>query len=116
MNHLPALHVGSPTLAGPLTVFPVWTDAPAAARAYLPLSASVAAVREKASGGSVGHRARTFARRVERMRLDVAAHEPGRSAVLDSRDDLAATRALTAAGHVVHASALNVRHSLVLAA
>ncbi|MGC5020757.1 ARPP-1 family domain-containing protein [Micromonospora sp. DT47] len=30
MNALPALHLGAPTQAGPLTVFPVWTDAPIA--------------------------------------------------------------------------------------
>ena len=28
------LHVGAPTVTGPLTVFPVWTDAPSAPRGY----------------------------------------------------------------------------------
>ncbi|MFD2078122.1 hypothetical protein SAMN05421678_13124 [Actinopolymorpha cephalotaxi] len=34
MNLLPALHLGAPTQAGPLTVFPVWTDAPVTPLAY----------------------------------------------------------------------------------
>lgn len=34
MKSLPALHLGAPTQAGPLTVFPIWTDAPIAPTAY----------------------------------------------------------------------------------
>lgn len=34
MTNLPALHLGAPTQAGPLTVFPIWTDAPVAPDAY----------------------------------------------------------------------------------
>ncbi|GAA4243235.1 ARPP-1 family domain-containing protein [Dactylosporangium darangshiense] len=34
MNLMPALHLGAPTQAGPLTVFPIWTDAPIAPVAY----------------------------------------------------------------------------------
>ena len=27
-DHLPTMHLGAPTLVGPLTLFPIWTDAP----------------------------------------------------------------------------------------
>ena len=45
----PTIHLGVPTQAGPLTVFPVWTDAPAPKRALrtaLPKSASVGEIGE----------------------------------------------------------------------
>ncbi|MEO6629359.1 MAG: DUF6569 family protein [Aquihabitans sp.] len=63
----PTIHLGVPTQAGPLTVFPVWTDAPAAKRAMrttLPKSASV---------GEVGEHSE-----VERLQL----HHTGKSAFL----------------------------------
>lgn len=44
MTALPALHLGAPTQAGPLTVFPVWTDAPiapTACRTSLPADARI---------------------------------------------------------------------------
>src|SRR6476620_4487637 len=34
MNRLPKLHLGSPSIAGQLTVFPTWTDAPSRHRPY----------------------------------------------------------------------------------
>lgn len=53
MHRLPSLHVGSPTLAGPLTVFPIWTDAPAVRRSYLPLTAWAPSVREHHAGPTI---------------------------------------------------------------
>ncbi|GAA4562719.1 hypothetical protein GCM10023176_05050 [Micromonospora coerulea] len=44
MTAMPALHMGAPAQAGPLTVFPVWTDspiAPAACRTSLPADARI---------------------------------------------------------------------------
>lgn len=63
-----------------------------------------------------GHRARSFARRAVGVGLGGTLGEPGPAVVRAGRDDLVATQALVSAGHVVHASALNVRHTLVLAA
>ncbi|QYG95221.1 hypothetical protein HC251_24180 [Iamia sp. SCSIO 61187] len=40
----PVLHVGAPSVVGPLTVFPVWTDAPVPCRPVrigVPRTASV---------------------------------------------------------------------------
>lgn len=63
----PTIHLGVATQAGPLTVFPVWTDAPAPKRALrtaLPKSASVGEVDEHSV--------------VERLQL----HHTGKSAFL----------------------------------
>jgi hypothetical protein len=49
MTTLPALHIGSPVQAGPLTVFPVWTDAPLDTKPYrtkLPRSGRVGELRD----------------------------------------------------------------------
>ena len=52
MLQTPTIHVGSPTQVGPLTLFPVWTDAPVPRhplRARLPRGATIA----EADGGAV---------------------------------------------------------------
>lgn len=49
----PTLHVGSPTEAGPLTVFPVWTDAPVPARRIRTVPPKGARIREQADGSTV---------------------------------------------------------------
>ena len=55
-DRMPGLHLGSPTTHGPLTVFPVWTDAPMAARRpYTTATARGATVAELDDGPSVGH-------------------------------------------------------------
>jgi hypothetical protein len=44
MTFMPALHLGAPTQAGPLTIFPIWTDAPitpATYRTSLPADARI---------------------------------------------------------------------------
>jgi hypothetical protein len=46
----PQLHVGSPTQAGPLSVFPVWTDAPMPTRRLRSTAPKGVAVTELASG------------------------------------------------------------------
>ncbi len=49
MVAMPALHLGSPVQAGPLTIFPVWTDAPLDTRSYrtkLPKSGGVAELQD----------------------------------------------------------------------
>jgi len=49
------LHLGAGTMAGPLTVFPIWTDAPVARRRpYATTLADGGAVTEAAGGPSVG--------------------------------------------------------------
>src|SRR5829696_299319 len=53
MIALPAIHLGSPVQAGPLTVFPVWTDAPLAARPYRTTLPAAGAVKEHDGGPSV---------------------------------------------------------------
>lgn len=62
-----------------------------------------------------GYRARAFAARVQGMALEVAAVDAA-ATTRAGRDDLAAVQALTSPAGMVHASALNVRHDLVLAA
>lgn len=47
----PALHVGAPTEAGPLTVFPVWTDSPMPRRALHTRPPAGARVTEVGGGG-----------------------------------------------------------------
>lgn len=60
MSVLPTLHVGAPTQAGPLSVFPVWTDAPAPGpRPYTLTLRAGAAVSELPDGPSVNHLAVT---------------------------------------------------------
>ena len=62
-----------------------------------------------------GRRARTFARRVSRRPLDLHG-EAGAGFVAEAFDDLAAVDAIaTRDDHLVHLSALNVRHDLVAA-
>ncbi len=53
MTKLPALHVGSPAQAGPLTVFPVWTDAPLDTKPYRTTLPKSGRVGELQSGPSV---------------------------------------------------------------
>lgn len=56
MNRLPHLHVGAPTRAGPLSVFPIWTDAPVAGpRLYTLTLRAGATVSELAGGPAVNH-------------------------------------------------------------
>lgn len=50
MTTLPALHLGSPAQAGPLTVFPIWTDAPLSTRTYRTTLPSAGTVREHDGG------------------------------------------------------------------
>jgi hypothetical protein len=47
------LHVGSGTTRGPLTVFPVWTDAPSAPRGYLTGTVAPVDVAERAGSPAV---------------------------------------------------------------
>jgi hypothetical protein len=53
MPALPALHLGSPVQLGPLTVFPIWTDAPLAPRRYRTTLPAAGAVSEHDGGPSV---------------------------------------------------------------
>ena len=53
MTKLPALHVGSPVQAGPLTVFPVWTDAPLDTKPYRTTLPKSGRVGELQTGPSV---------------------------------------------------------------
>jgi len=53
MTALPALHLGSPLEAGPLTVFPVWTDAPLHTKPYRTTLPNAGSVRELHDGPSV---------------------------------------------------------------
>jgi hypothetical protein len=55
MTALPALHIGSPTEAGPLTVFPVWTDAPLDTKPYRTTLPRSGRVGELQNGPSVPH-------------------------------------------------------------
>ena len=50
---MPALHLGAPVQAGPLTVFPVWTDAPLDVKPYRTTLPKTARVGEQAGGPSV---------------------------------------------------------------
>ena len=53
MFQTPKFHLGSPTQVGPLTVFPVWTDAPQPTRplrARLPKGATIGAHDDGATG------------------------------------------------------------------
>lgn len=50
---LPALHLGAPVQAGPLTVFPVWTDAPLDVKPYRTTLPRAGRVGEQAGGPSV---------------------------------------------------------------
>lgn len=62
-----------------------------------------------------GRRARTFARRVSRRRLDLSA-AAGAGFLAEAFDDLADVEAVaTRDEHLVHLSALNIRHDLVAA-
>ena len=55
-GRMPGLHLGAPTTHGPLTIFPVWTDAPLTARRrYTTATARGATVGELPDGPSVGH-------------------------------------------------------------
>lgn len=49
----PQLHVGSPAAAGPLTVFPVWTDAPMPTRRLRSIAPKGASVNELTAGPAV---------------------------------------------------------------
>jgi hypothetical protein len=52
---MPGLHLGSPTTYGPLTIFPVWTDAPLTSRRpYTTATARGATVAELSDGPHVG--------------------------------------------------------------
>ncbi|MGY1753816.1 ARPP-1 family domain-containing protein [Blastococcus sp. SYSU D01042] len=54
MAHSPVrLHVGSGTTRGPLTVFPVWTDAPSVHRRYLTGASAPVQVAERAGSPAV---------------------------------------------------------------
>jgi len=60
MSVLPVLHVGAPTQAGPLSVFPIWTDAPVTSpRPYTLTLRAGAAVSELPDGPAVNHLAVT---------------------------------------------------------
>lgn len=60
MSSLPALHVGAPTQAGALSVFPIWTDAPVTnPRPYTLSLRSGATVSELPDGPAVNHLAVT---------------------------------------------------------
>ena len=50
---MPALHLGAPVQAGPLTVFPVWTDAPLDTKPYRTTLPRTGRVGEQAGGPSV---------------------------------------------------------------
>ena len=63
----PQLHVGSPTEAGPLTIFPIWTDAPMPVRSVRTVLPKGARIREQAGGSTV-----------EALTLE----NPGRKAIL----------------------------------
>jgi len=53
MVALPALHLGAPVQAGPLTIFPVWTDAPLDDRPYRTTLPKAGKVAELQDGPSV---------------------------------------------------------------
>jgi hypothetical protein len=53
MPTLPALHLGSPAQLGPLTVFPIWTDAPLGTRGYRTTLPAAGVVKEQDGGPSV---------------------------------------------------------------
>ena len=54
-DRMPGLHLGAPVVHGPLTVFPVWTDAPLAGRRrYTTATSRGATVAELPDGPSVG--------------------------------------------------------------
>jgi len=53
MATLPALHLGAPLQLGPLTVFPIWTDAPLGPRSYRTTLPAAGGVKEQEGGPSV---------------------------------------------------------------
>ena len=56
VQQMPGLHLGAPAVYGPLTIFPVWTDAPLASRRpYTTAAGRGATVGELDDGPSVGH-------------------------------------------------------------
>lgn len=55
MFQTPTLHLGSPTQVGPLTIFPVWTDAPQPARPLRTRLPKGATIGEDDGGATVQH-------------------------------------------------------------